>query len=147
MNKFLIFLFILLFVLIIPISFANDNSTDNSPLMSNNANKGVISSNNIYFNASAENDGNGTLSNPYKYFSTNKIQDNSVLYFADGEYSLNKGFTYSNLTIIGNNPLNTKINGNNKVITSSGNLYITNITLDYLSIINNYNLKLDKVIF
>lgn len=147
MNKFLIFSFLLLLVLIIPISFANDNFTDNGPLTSTNVNKGIISSNNIYFNASAENDGNGTLSNPYKYFSTNKIQDNSVLYFANGEYNLNKGFTYSNLTIIGNNPLNTKINGNNKVITSSGNLYITNITLDNLSIKNNYNLKLDKVIF
>ena len=146
MKKHIIFLFIILLLLIIPLSFANDNSTYDDSYLSENED-GDITPNIVYFNSSVENDGNGSQSSPYKYFSNSKVSDNSILYFADGKYSLDQDLSFSNLIIIGNNPKKTIINGNDYVITSRDFLSISNLTLNYLSIRNSYELVLDNIIF
>lgn len=70
-------------LLIIPFSFASDNQTllDDGAVSSNE--------NSYYFDASCENDnGNGSLENPYKYLKSDRIRDNSNIYLKDGEYLL-----------------------------------------------------------
>lgn len=134
-------------LLIVPISFANDNSTYDDSSLSFNGDEDILSSNIIYFNSSADYDGNGSQSNPYKYFSSYKVQDNSILYFADGQYTLNRDLSFSNLTIIGNDPLKTIINGHGLKITSSKTLYISNVTLNGPTIKNDHDLTVNNVIF
>ena len=146
MKKYSICLFLFLLLLIVPISFANDNSTYDDSSLSFNGDED-ISSNIIYFNSSADYDGNGSQSNPYKYFSSYKVQDNSILYFADGQYTLNRDLSFSNLTIIGNDPLKTIINGHGLKITSSKTLYISNVTLNGPTIKNDHDLTVNNVIF
>ena len=76
------FLLIILILFSIPISFANDNFTS---LDSQSVDAGnQIMSNNIYFDSSSLNDGNGTQNSPYKFLSADKLVDGSVVYFADG---------------------------------------------------------------
>ena len=42
----------------------------------------------IYFNSNAQDDnGNGSIDNPYKIFSGDKIMENSILHFASGIYN------------------------------------------------------------
>ena len=137
-------MFLFLFLLIVPVSFANDNSTD---LVSSGGDEDILSSNIIYFNSSVQYDGNGSQSSPYKYFSTDKVKVNSILYFADGEYSLNNALSLSNITIIGESPLKTIINGNGRQISSSNMLSISDITLDNLVVKNNYEFTANNVIF
>ena len=147
MKKYSICLFLFLLLLIVPISFANDNSTYDDSSLSFNGDEDILSSNIIYFNSSADYDGNGSQSNPYKYFSSYKVQDNSILYFADGQYTLNRDLSFSNLTIIGNDPLKTIINGHGLKITSSKTLYISNVTLNGPTIKNDHDLTVNNVIF
>ena len=64
----------------------------------------------VYFNASAEIDGNGSINNPYKYLRANRLNQVTTAYFADGVYKLdNSRGVYTNLEIIGQSAENTII--------------------------------------
>ena len=111
---------ILILLMIVPISFAqdsdalilNDSSSYADGLISVSANDVVLTSaNEYYFDASAENDGNGTFENPFKYLTDVRIYDNSVIHLASGEYTLSPSKTHSNVTIYGQNSI---IKGNGK---------------------------------
>ena len=130
-------------LLIIPSSFASDNSSD----IIFNENNQIIMPDSVYFDSSVENDGNGTQSNPYKYFASDKIGDNAVVYLADGEYLLNESFNAGNLTIIGQSRNNTIIHGNGNSLSALNNLDISYLTLNNLRIINNKNFKAFNVAF
>ncbi len=148
MKKFSIILFFtVLLMLIIPIGFASDNSTLNNENMAISADNEVLSLTEIYFNSSVESDGDGSQSSPYKYLSSSKIQDNSIVHFADGEYTLDSSKSVQNLTIIGQSPLNTIIKGNSLKFISQGNLNIYTITLNDLTVNNNKNFTAVNVIF
>lgn len=58
---------------------SSTNVSDNSSLTNNCT---------IYFNANAISDGNGTIDNPYKYFSFSKLNSNNTAYFYKGVYHL-----------------------------------------------------------
>ena len=149
----------LLFCLLIavPASFAVDNDT--AIAVSDNQDSSisgdVLGSNDYYFNASVENDtGNGTIDNPYKKLSADRIKDNSIIHLAEGEYYLGLDFskTTNNLTIIGQDAEKT-------IISYSGNIYpnfqvtksltLQNVTLVNLVISDGANaiVKADDVIF
>lgn len=135
-----VFLLTVLLLLIIPFSFASDNDTaigDSNELTANN----------IYFDSSASSDGDGSQSSPYKYLEADRIRDNSVAYFADGEYSLDEEISRNNLTIIGNNPSKTVIKSDSLNIISHDSLKLSKITLNDLTITNYNNLTATNVIF
>ena len=68
LKKSVMFILMLLILIIIPISYANDNVTsDDSPV--DIENEEILIQNAVYFNSSVENDGIGTQENPYKYLS------------------------------------------------------------------------------
>ena len=48
----------------------------------------------IYFNASAVSDGDGSKENPYNVFSSYRIVNNSNIYLSEGEYFLNTSYRY-----------------------------------------------------
>ena len=148
MKKFSkILFFTILLMLIIPISFASDNNTLNDENLAIDDCDEILSLTEIYFNSSAVNDGDGSQSSPYKYLSSSKIKDNSIAYFADGEYGLDKSMTVKNLTIIGQSPLNTIIKSNSLQFVNQGDLNIYNLTLNDLTINNNKNFNAVNVIF
>ncbi len=138
------FLIIILILFCIPISFANDNVTS---LDSQSVDADNQISNNIYFDASSLNDGNGTQNSPYKFLSADKLVDGSVVYFADGEYNLDQSITIQNITLIGQSKNMTVINGLGNSLVSEGFLSISSLTLNNLSIKNNAKLYAFNSIF
>ena len=140
-------LFIIIFIIILPISFASENITLNDDNLSLNDNEGMSSSTYVYFDSSLSVDGNGSQNSPYNHLESNRLNDNSIAYFFNGEYSLDQTKSFNNLTIIGQNPLNTIIKSNYLQFTSSGTLSIVNITLDGVSIRNNNDFTATSVIF
>ena len=133
-----IILFLILLVLIIPVSYASDNDTS---LLETSDNNNVLSSGEIYFNSSSSIDGNGSRESPYNYLSASRINNDATLYFARGEYSLDNSKTVSSLTIIGENQSNTIIHAKNLKLTASDSLKLFNITLNGLAIVNRGNLN------
>ena len=148
-NKFYIILVFVLFIfLILPFSFAfNDNNT--TELGIDGSNHDMLTANDYYFNASVEDDGDGSQNNPYKYISKDKLVENSVIYLSDGEYELDKGKTVYNISIIGQSSQNTIINfqNNNSILTAMGNLTLMNVTLVDVTIVNYGNLNATNVNF
>ena len=125
--------------MVLPIAFAGDNSTSINENLVLSENNNVLSSSDIYFDSSLVVDGNGSQESPYNYLNSNRLVDNSVAHFSNGEYTLDKSKSFSNLTIIGENPLNTIINGNSLQLSSNNILSLYNITLNDLTIRNNNN--------
>ena len=140
-------LFIIIFIIILPISFASDNITLNDDTLSLNDNNEILSSSYVYFDSSQAVDGNGSQNSPYNHLESNRLYDNSIAYFYNGEYNLDQTRSFNNLTIIGQNPLNTVINGNSLQLSSNNILSLYNITLNDLTIKNNNNFTAAGVIF
>ena len=67
----------------------------------------------IYFDSSASDDnGNGSIDNPYKIFSDDRIVENSILHFSSGTYNYTSSYSYiTNIEIYGQGLSNTIING------------------------------------
>ena len=126
----------------LPFSFASENRT----LMGD----GEVSNNenSYYFDASCENDnGDGSLQNPYKYLTADRIKTNSSIYLKEGEYNLNKPKDITNVTIYGSNNQNTTIRYSGVAFTASNNFKVENITLSGLTIKNYLNFDAKNVIF
>lgn len=146
LKKSVMFILMLLILIIIPISYANDNVTsDDSQVCIGNEENLIL--NTVYFNSSVENDGIGTQENPYKYLSGDKIVNDSIIYVADGEYTIDKSICVNNLTIIGQSSSKTIINGNAFKLYSYGDLSITSLTLNNFAVENSKNLKVLDVNF
>ena len=133
-------------MILIPTCVANENITlndENNLLNENNE----VSTSNIYFDSSATVDGNGSEASPYNHLESSRLIDNSVAYFTNGEYSLDKSKEFNNLTIIGQDSFNTVIKSNSFQLISQNTLSISNITLNDLTIINHNNFTAVGVIF
>ena len=131
-KSIVLFSVFLLLLMIVPSAFASD-AVDNQTVISSDEqieisavdDGGVIyshgedtnvltGSNDIYFNASAESDGRGTQSSPYKYLQYNRLTSGCTAHFADGTYELDsKKGIYSSMTFMGQSAQNTiiKFNG------------------------------------
>ena len=138
-------LFILLFLLLIfiPTTFAVENETVQ---LNDESHEVVSSSNDYYFNASLENDGDGSIDNPYKYLDSN-VKANSVNHLANGEYNLSETFEISDVTFIGQDSTKTVINCNGEALNITKKLTLTNVTLRDFTIINKGTLTADNTIF
>lgn len=139
LKKYFVCLFIIFLLFIIPIGFASDNYTSLDS-QDSFVDENLIISDNIYFDSSATDDGNGTLDSPYKSFSADKIVDDSVVHFANGEYNLDQSKIFKNLTIIGQSSNKTILNGFGNYLVSDGFLSISSLTLNNISIKNNNEL-------
>lgn len=130
-NVRLIALFSLLCLMIlIPTAYAMDNQTD----------VGISDDDNVmgeeyYFDANVENDtGNGSIDNPYKDLTSNRVKDNSIIHLSDGEYQLDMQVGKKNVTVIGQNPEKTIINYNHVGFSASTSLTLKNLTLVSLAV-------------
>ncbi len=111
----------------------------------------------VYFNASAARDGDGSQSNPYKYYRSGRIDYATTAYFADGVYDIDESssiYSDSNhqTTFIGQSRQNTVLRSNldNKfdfIVNSNSYFVLKDLTMVNVHINNQANLVADKVIF
>lgn len=154
--------------MIVPSAFASD-AVDNQTVISSDEqieisavdDGGVIyshgedtnvltGSNDIYFNASAESDGRGTQSSPYKYLQYNRLTSGCTAHFADGTYELDsKKGIYSSMTFMGQSAQNTiiKFNGIAFNVGDGYTLTLKDLTLDHATVKNLGTVSATNVIF
>ena len=66
-----------------------------------------------YFDSKVANDnGDGSFENPYKYLTENRIKDNSIIHLSNGIYNFTPSKTHTGVTICGQDSSSTIINGN-----------------------------------
>ena len=132
-NKILmIFIFLFIFFIIIPGSFAHENQTN----LQTDVSADVLADEriDIYFDAYATREGNGSKENPYSTFNPSKIREGSNIYFAEGNYILNSdGLNLVNVNLYGENPEKTVIsalNFNQEVlnVNAKGTFSVSNLT-------------------
>ena len=108
----------------------------------------LLETNEYYFDASLENDdGNGSIENPYKYLTSSRIKANSTIHLANGEYALNKRVNINNVNIMGTDALNTIIRYNGFAFNITSSLSISGVTLSGITIENNGQLTATDAIF
>ena len=143
-------------LIVIPTSFAAGNDTaiavsdDNQDYIFSATHNDVLRVSEQYYNASVENDtGDGSIEHPYKEFKSYRIQSDSIIHMADGEYNLDKITYPNNLTIIGENVEKTIINFRGTGFYVANSLTLKNVTLVNLGINDDYNtiINANNVIF
>lgn len=168
-KSIVLFLVFLLLLIIVPSTFASD-AVDNQTVVSSDEqieisavnDGGVIyshsgdtsdvltGSNDIYFNASADSDGIGTQSSPYKYLQYNRLTSGCTAHFADGTYNLDaKKGIYSSMTLIGQSAQNTiiKFNGIAFNVGTGYTLTLKDLTLNHATVKNFGTVSATNVIF
>lgn len=167
-KSIVLFSVFLLLLMIVPSAFASD-AVDNQTVISSDEqieisavdDGGVIyshgedtnvltGSNDIYFNASAESDGRGTQSSPYKYLQYNRLTSGCTAHFADGTYELDsKKGIYSSMTFRGQSAQNTIIKFNGIVFNVGDGYTLTlkDLTLDHATVKNLGTVSATNVIF
>lgn len=167
-KSIVLFSVFLLLLMIVPSAFASD-AVDNQTVISSDEqieisavdDGGVIyshgedtnvltGSNDIYFNASAESDGRGTQSSPYKYLQYNRLTSGCTVHFADGTYELDfKKGIYSSMTFMGQSAQNTiiKFNGIAFNVGDGYTLTLKDLTLDHATVKNLGTVSATNVIF
>lgn len=146
LNRIKLFTILSIFCILImvPTCFATDEAAaavDDVELLTFGDSSEILSAD-YYFDANAPDDsGNGSASNPYKEFKSNRVVADSNLHLAKGEYTLDRQVTIRNVTIIGDDPSQTIIKYNYGTgFTVSSSLTLKNLTLVGLRIVNNGNL-------
>ncbi|MDO5860785.1 MAG: hypothetical protein Q4Q55_08610, partial [Methanobrevibacter sp.] len=140
----------------IPASFASDNGGEilnyettnltevvSMPLYDNE----LSASNDYYFNASAESDGDGSIDNPYKYLTASRIPGNCNLYLANGEYQLDSSKYIQEVNIIGCDVDKTIIKYDGVAFTVNNQLTVKNITFIGASITNYAKFMAKNTVF
>lgn len=167
-KSIVLFSVFLLLLMIVPSAFASD-AVDNQTVISSDEqieisavdDGGVIyshgedtnvltGSNDIYFNASAESDGKGTQSSPYKYLQYNRLTSGCTAHFADGTYELDsKKGIYSSMTFMGQSAQNTiiKFNGIAFNVGDGYTLTLKDLTLNHATVKNLGTVSATNVIF
>ncbi len=127
----------------------NEDLGDETNLISlSNDNRDVLkASNDYYFNASAESDGDGSQGNPYKYLTAERIKANANIYLADGEYKLDKSKSIEKVNIYGSNVDKTIIEYYGVGFTVSSFLTVQNVTFSDMSIVNYGNVTANNTVF
>ena len=104
----------------------------------------------IYFDASAEDDGNGSKKNPYKYLYAERITPGVTAYFAQGTYELEITCTISQAKLIGTGRavISSKVSDKyDFIIRQNSYLELYNLILNNVNILNQATLKADTCSF
>ena len=133
----LLLIALLIVIFIIPSSYAaNDEISDlieveDAQTAISMVDEDTLAANNdYYFNSSVEDDnGDGTIQNPYKYLTADRIKGNCNIHLADGEYVLDDSKSIERVNIIGSAPTGTVIKYDGVGFTVNSFLSLTNVTL------------------
>ena len=141
----------------VSLDYDDINSIDDVITMDDAQSNLSSSSNTIYFDVSADSDGDGSKSNPFKYADSKRLNDyidsgnNFTAYFAKGIYDLNDNLLVkSNVIFIGEDRENTIFNSkitSNFEISHVSRLEFNNITCRNVNIVNHGTLRANEVSF
>ena len=134
----------------LPVISSDENNTNVIAIDSSSAS-------NVYFDVSATDDGDGSKSNPYKYYKSDRINYGDTAYFADGVYditdsnSIQSSSTYK-ITFIGQSVEKTILRSKltNKfdfTVTADSYLVLNKLTMIGVHINNQANLIANNVMF
>ena len=151
----LLLIALLIVIFIIPSSYAaNDEISDlieveDAQTAISMVDEDTLAANNdYYFNSSVEDDnGDGTIQNPYKYLTADRIKGNCNIHLADGEYVLDDSKSIEKVNIIGSAPTGTVIKYDGVGFTVNSFLSLTNVTLTDMSITNHGSVNATNTIF
>ncbi len=151
----LLLIALLLLIFIIPSSYAmNDETSDLIEMEDAHTAISIVdedtlaANNDYYFNSSLEDDnGDGTIQNPYKYLTADRIKGNCNIHLADGEYVLDDSKSIEKVNIIGSTPAGTVIKYEGVGFTVNSFLSLTNVTLADMSITNRGSVNATNTIF
>lgn len=147
-NNKVIFLFLLfvLAVVMVPMSFAQDNITlnDSSPTEIQDIltapQHSDLKGANYYFNSSSNTDGDGSADNPYNIMEPSRLVQSSNIYLANGEYNLSQDRVVNGIRLIGENPEKTILRYSENddtgilMVTNGKTFIVENLTLVNLNI-------------
>lgn len=153
-NRIEIIILIAFLLILIPSVSATDNDTAvlneilNDDISISISNDDILkASNDYYFNASVETDGDGSQDNPYKYLYADRIKANSNLYLANGEYKLDSSKTIQEVNIIGSDVDKTIIRYDGVAFTVNNKLTVNNVTFIGASITNHASFNATNSVF
>ncbi|MBQ7928371.1 MAG: Ig-like domain repeat protein, partial [Methanobrevibacter sp.] len=144
-NRLMMLISLIFLLILIPTVCAVDNETallvdetsDNAPVsILDNGSDILKASNDYYFDASVENDGDGSQANPYKYLTADRIKSNANVYLANGVYNLDTSKSIQQVNIYGSDVEKTVINYDGIAFTVSNYLNVKNVTFIGSSITN-----------
>ena len=142
-KSIMMILIIVIVCLMIPFSFAEDNSTDDDLGYTIE-----FVSDDCYFDSSVENDtGDGSFDNPYKCLTDDRVRNNTVIHLRDGEYNFTPLKSKNNLTIHGQNPEKTIIKGDGSVLMVDTRFTLDNVTFINTPIMNRGIMNATNCIF
>ena len=95
----LMMIILVVFIALIPVCFASDLQGD--AIAANDTSYNNVQINEYYFDSNATEEGNGTLDSPFKYLTEDRVKENYVLHFANGEYSFTSSKIRNNVSFIG----------------------------------------------
>ena len=140
----ILFAALLILLFAVPLASAQDNATD----VCNDTLESKAVSLDIYFDSNASDDlGDGSVDNPYKELKDGRILDNSRIHLKSGEYTITKFNTHTNISIMGEDALNTVVRGTGSVMVVNSRLLLTNVTICNLNIYNQGDLIASNTIF
>ena len=139
-KKIIPLLLVFLIMIMVAPTFAQDNQTED------NLTGNVLSTTDIYVDASNDNPGNGSIDNPYKNLEDVKIEKDTVVHLNDGEYGYKSFRSLNDVAFIGQSKENTVINCNRLEITSN-NLILKNLTIIGATFKNIGEFTAENVIF
>lgn len=131
----MIFIFLFILFIIIPGSFAYENQTDLQVEASDVLADETID---IYFDASAVRDGDGSKENPYNSINPSKLKNGSNIYFEEGNYVLESdALNLKDVNLYGKNPEKTVIsaryfNWDVLNVNARGTFTVSNLTFKSL---------------
>ena len=141
--KFMALISVLCLLFILPNAFALDNDT---AVAENDGD--ILLAKDYYFDANAENDtGDGSISNPFRDLTSQRIEENSNIHLAEGEYNLSSLTYLRKVSITGSDPAKTVINFDGQGFVVKTSAVIRGVTLNSLAIRNDGNITLSNVIF
>ncbi|WP_455645647.1 C1 family peptidase [Methanosphaera sp.] len=140
------------------ISTYNDTTNHITTYETNNKNLKKDTENTYYIDSSQTDDGDGSEEHPWNSISQSAfdtMNNNSTVYIANGEYTIESITISNDITIIGEDVEDTVIYGSKDItegglLQIEGNVFISNIVFtnaQTTTIVNKQNLTLDNIVF
>ena len=137
-------------------TFSQDIQIESEPLGATGS-EDTLSSSEVYFDASASSDGDGSYNNPYKYLRPDRISYGSTAVFREGTYEINYPMIFSSsgneyVSLIGSGSDKTIFVSNIEndfsfIVDTDSTLYLQDITLTNVHINNHADLYARDVVF
>nr|WP_292798572.1 Ig-like domain repeat protein [Methanobrevibacter sp.] len=127
---------IILILLIIPSAYSSDVD-ENITLTVNEEEYVLRTDNDIYFDASAPTNGDGSKDNPYNELRQEYMRNNQIIHLANGEYLFDSSSSiqFNNLTVYGESAANTIVKSHH--VLTIAHFSLNNVTFSGINIVNH----------